>query len=767
MPKNKNQRANRSRPSQSQDHSQQAKKQTPKKHRKSNSFSKKAPASTVRPSAPQKAHGQKRDKETSNKLQASILRLIAERPFDAPGIASALDLPPAWRGKLLHTLKEMEMAGDIARIRKDRYIIPKEADLFTGVIQFHASGAAHILNEKAGDPDLYISAENSFTAMHGDRVVARVITNTESPRFSRGTPQRKEGRVIRILVRANETIVGTLQRSKNFFYVVADDPRFVNNLYVKPPAPPIKAQVGDKVVAHLDAWSSRHVNPEGHIIEVLGPTGKPGVDMLSIIRKHRLPVDFPQEVLREASKVDPVVDPQEAGKREDLRDRFVFTIDPDDAKDFDDAIQIEHIPDGWRVGIHIADVSHYVKPKSALDKEAHERGNSVYLVDRVIPMLPEALSNGICSLKQGVDRCAFTVFAEITRGGKIQSVRFSKSLIRSAARLTYKQAFEILKKPPGKDMLSERVHAAWELSSMLRKKRFAAGSLELDFPEIKVRLDEEGKPIRLEKVENDISHQLIEELMLLANELVARELKHRKQPALYRIHENPDPDKLLEFREFASSQGIKAGDLTQRRELQKLLAGLTGKTYAAAVRIALLKSLKRARYFPEPLGHYGLSKPDYTHFTSPIRRYSDLIVHRALERQLGLTKSGPDSSALGTIAEHISTTERTAADAERESVKLKKLEFFQIQAGSEKRQKFQAMIMEARNFGLFVELPEFLLTGLIHISALEGDFYVHDAARGRLVGRRTRKTYQVGDMINVCVDRVDMFKQQVDFKPAE
>ena len=315
-------------------------------------------------------------------------------------------------------------------------------------------------------------------------------------------------------------------------------------------------------------------------------------------------------------------------------------------------------------------------------------------------------------------------------------------------------------------MLSERVHAAWGLSSMLRKKRFAAGSLELDFPEIKVWLDENGRPVRLEKVENDISHQLIEELMLLANELVARELKHRKQATLYRIHEKPDNEKLLEFRDFAASQGISAGDLTQRRELQKLLAGLRGKPYAAAVRIALLKSLKRARYFPEPLGHYGLSKSDYTHFTSPIRRYSDLVVHRSLERQLGLTKSGPDSTALGAVAEHISNTERTAADAERESVRLKKLEYFQLQVTTEKRQKFRAIIMEARNFGLFVELPEFLLTGLVHISALEGDFYSHEPSKGRLVGRKTKKIYQVGDIIEVAVDRVDMFKQQVDFKPA-
>ena len=398
------------------------------------SDSSKSPSSSTVAANPAKPHrparrsgtSQKSTGEPSQKLRASILRQISERPLDAAGIASALDLPPAWKGKLLQLLKEMETTGEIARIRRDRFIIPKEADLFTGILQMHANGGAHVLNEKQGDPDLFIRFENCFTAMHGDRVVARISSQPEEPGFFTRSEKRREGKVIRILTRANETIVGTLQRSKNFFYVVADDPRFAQNLYVNPPAPPLLAKVGDKVVAKLDSWPSRHVNPEGHLIEILGPAGAPGIDMLSIIRKHRLPLEFPHDVLREAKGVSPEVDPADAAKREDLRDRFIFTIDPDDAKDFDDAINVEHIPGGWRVGIHIADVSHYVKPKSALDREAHTRGNSVYLADRVIPMLPEALSNGICSLKPQVDRMAFSVFAEILQSGKIQSVRFAK-----------------------------------------------------------------------------------------------------------------------------------------------------------------------------------------------------------------------------------------------------------------------------------------------------------------------------------------------------
>ncbi len=661
----------------------------------------------------------------------------------------------------------MERDGEVARIRKDRYIIPEEADLFTGVIQFHASGTAHVLAEKAGDVDLFISPENTWTAMHGDRVVARLVR--EKPSFEQPGRQqraaRQEGRVIRVLERANETIVGTLQKTRNFFFVVADDPRFVHNLYVPEPKPPLKVRLGDKVVAKLDSWATRHVNPEGHVVEVLGAPDAPGVDMLSIIRKHRLPGPFPVEVEREARALVTEIPSEELARREDLRGNFIFTIDPDDAKDFDDAINVERTGQGWRVGIHIADVSHYIRPKSPLDREAQERGNSVYLADRVIPMLPEALSNGICSLRPDEDHLTFSVFAEVNRKGKVTAARFAKTVIRSKARLTYKQAFAHLQQPPHDD-LTRKLHTAWELSSVLRKARFANGSLDLDFPEVKVWLDENGRPVRLEKVENDISHQLIEELMLLANELVARELMRAKQPSVYRIHEKPDAEKLVEFRETAIAQGIRCGDLTNRPELQRLLALSKGKPQEYAIKLGLLKSLKRARYAPEPLGHYGLNKSDYTHFTSPIRRYSDLIVHRSLERQLGITKKGPESTGLGALSEHISTTERIASDAERDSTKLKKLEYFQMQVAERTGEPFKARIMEVRNYGLFVELPEFLMSGLIHVSAMDSDFYMVDVARGRLVGKRSKKTYQVGDEIDVLVARVDMFKQQVDFQVA-
>jgi ribonuclease R len=700
-------------------------------------------------------------------LQQRILDLVRVQALDKVEISKRLNLPHTERRKLRELLAEMESAGLVARVRKDRYVVPGDADLFTGTIQFHANGAAHILSEERGEPDLYVSAENTWTAMHGDRVVARIVKERSSAESWKTLPAsaKQEGRVIRILKRANETLVGTLQKSKNFFYVVADDPRFVHNLYVPAPPAELGAHPGDKVVARLEDWQSRHVNPEGRVVEVLGHAGAPGVDMLSIIRKYRLPEKFPTDVVRAAEQISPTVQEKEASRRLDLRDRFIITIDPDDAKDFDDAIEVQQIKGGWSVAVHIADVAHYVRPRTALDREALSRGNSVYLADRVIPMLPEALSNGICSLKPNVDRLAFSVFAEVTQQGRVRNVRFARTVIRSAARLTYKQAYAILQKPPT-DELGQRVHTAWQVSSLLRKKRFAAGSLELDFPEVKVWLDEKGRPVRLERIENDISHQLIEELMLLANECVARELKLARQPTVYRIHENPDPDKLAEYRELAATYGLRAGDLVQRENLVRLLSATRGQNFENALKIALLKSLKRASYAVDPLGHYGLAKNDYTHFTSPIRRYADLIVHRSLERRLGLAPTGPSSKDLAATAEHISDTERIATEAERESTRLKKLEFFQHQIASRQGKAFPARILEVRNYGMFVELPEFLLTGLVHVSALDDDFYLHDAARGRLVGRKSRRAYQAGQEIQVTVTRVDMFKQQVDFKPV-
>jgi ribonuclease R len=722
------------------------------------------------------------------KIREQILALLSRkdyRPLNKIEIARKLGVSGRARVAVRGTLRDLERAGEIARIRKDRYVLPAEADLITGKLSVHPVGYGFLAPEKSGEPDVFIAAENIGTAMHGDRVVARVSPEAPSSRIK----GRREGRVIRILERAYDTMVGTLQRSRNFYYVVPDDPRFVHDIYVRPVAAvqedrrsDTAATVGDKVVVRLDAWESRHVNPEGEIIEVLGPASAPGVDVLSIVRKYHLPTEFPSDVLKQAERIPENVDAQQLTGRQDLRSEFIITIDPDDARDFDDAIHVEKLPNGgWQLGVHIADVAAYVEPGSALDCEARRRGNSVYLPDRVIPMLPERLSNGVCSLKPEVDRLTHSVFIQFDKRGVAKSARFARSVIRSAHRLTYKQAYAILKSPPG-DRLGERLHLAWELAALLRRKRFEHGALDLDFPEVKVWVDKHGGPIRLERVENDESHQLIEEFMLAANEAVARELKKRAIPTVYRVHENPDSEKLAEYREFALSFGYKVGDLTHRAELQRLLAEIGGKPEEQALKVGLLKSLKRARYDPQPLGHYGLAKTNYLHFTSPIRRYADLVVHRALgrdgtplpsatsriteRRSRSDTPYQPDMGEVTSIAEHLSTTERTAADAEIDAAQMKKLEFFRRQLEQRNPQIFRAAIVDVRNYGLMVELPDALLTGLIHVSSLTDDFYLFEPARRQLVGRRSRKRFSIGDGVSVFVARVDVFKRQVDFALA-
>ena len=722
-------------------------------------------------------------------MRERILKLLREpryQPLDKVELTNKLGLSSDDRAQLRALLRALEQEGVVARIRKDRYVLPQEANLCTGILRVSRGGNARL--DCGVEPHLFVSSENAGIAMNGDRVVARLV---HEGRQQRPDPQgRRAAQVIRILERANETIVGTLQSSKRFSYVVPDDSRIPHNIYVLPErdGAPRTPAVGDKVVVRLEEWLSPGTNPEGRIIEVLGPADAPGVDMLSIIRRNNLPTEFPEAVLGEAARVPETVDPRDAAGREDLRGELIITIDPDDARDFDDAIQVERLPGGWRLGVHIADVSHYVRTGGALDREALSRGNSVYLADRVIPMLPERLSNGVCSLKPLVDRLTFSVFIDFSAVGKIKHVRLARAIIRSKARLTYKQAFAILSGRPVDPVpalvpdkteviapeVSRQLHTAWELASLLRKNRFQAGSLDLDFPEVKVWLDAEGRPVRLEKVENDMSHQLVEEFMLAANEVVAREIKDRLLPSIYRVHADPDPERLKEFRELAISYGLQAGDLTNRVEVQRLLAKIRGLPEEYALKLAFLKSLKRAAYEVDPHGHYGLAKTNYTHFTSPIRRYADLVVHRVLGQLADERFPGhkaqpvrPASKDLPAVAGHISATERVAADAEKESVKLKKLEYFQAQLRARSPEEFEAVIIDVKSFGLIVELPAVILTGVIHVSSLQDDFYLFDPVRLSFTGRRKRRTYRAGGRLRVIVDRVNAHKQQVDFIPVE
>ena len=486
--------------------------------------------------------------------------------------------------------------------------------------------------------------------------------------------------------------------------------------------------------------------------------------MLSVIRQYNLPLHFPKKVLQEARSFGQTVKPAELAGRVDCRSHQVVTIDPEDAKDFDDAICLQNAgQDHWKLWVHIADVSHYVKPGSALDEEAARRGNSTYLVDRVIPMLPEALSNELCSLKPHVDRLTKCVEFLLSADGQVLKAQFYSAVIRSQCRYNYKEVFDLLQREP-LDSTERMLHQAHALAQLIRRARFKAGSLDLDFPDSKIILDDNGQILRIEKVENDFSHQLIEEFMLLANEAVAGRLMALNHAAVYRIHQAPDPKRLQEYREDVLGHRIQCGDLSNRREVQKLLQKLNTLAIGQALKIGFLKSLMRARYAVEPLGHYGLAKKKYTHFTSPIRRYADLVVHRALfQTRTERTAAG----SLVNVANHISETERNSDDAERDSKDVKLFAFLLAQLKSARPQRYLALVTDVRNFGFFVDVPGLGKSGLVPLSGVSDDFYQFDPTRSQLIGRRTRRIFKLGDKVEVQIAKVDTFKRQVDFALAK
>ena len=688
-------------------------------------------------------------------IRTQIHQLLAAknyRPLRRAEIANKLRLSAADRRDYRRVLDDMLAKSEIVRVRQDRFVLPAEADLVAGTISISEKGFAFVIPEPPATGDVYVAGQDTGVAMHGDKVLVRLHRDRRQAKSS----DKPTGCVIRILTRAHDSVVGTLQKTKLFHYVLPDDPRFVHDIYTKPT---LNAQVGDKVVIKLAEWTSRHVNPEGVITEVLGKADAPGVDILGIIRKHRLPTQFTEQVETEAAALSETIPADEIRQRRDLRGEFIVTIDPDDAKDFDDAVNVDELPDGgWRLGVHIADASYYVTPGSAIDREASGRGNSVYLVDRVLPMLPEKLSNNLCSLRPRQDRLTVSCFIEFSSKLEPRQVTFGRSVIHSKHRLTYKEAFARLESKDS-DELTRELKKMWRLAAKLRAQRFAKGSLNLDFPEIKVRLDKQGRPARIEKNINDISHQLIEEFMLAANEAVARKICNSQVPGIYRIHEDPDLAKLRDFREYARTFGYKVGDVAHRQELQKLLSAVTGKVEEYAIHLALLRSLKQARYATQPIGHFGLAKKYYTHFTSPIRRYADLVVHRTL---LGTRRYGLEE--LTKLAAHVSVTERVAGEAEQESVELKRMEYFHRQLLAGKLDTLDAVVSTVRNFGIFVELTESLARGLVHISSLDDDFYHYDDLRERLVGKQTKRIIQIGDKLRVQVARVDLFKRQIDFR---
>lgn len=697
-------------------------------------------------------------------LTQAVLRLLKRHDY-APAndrqLLRRLGCHPGQLQALQRALRALEESGQIIRNKSNRYIQAREVDLIPGVIRVNRQGKGFLEADDPGLPEIVVPESATGTALDGDRVMVRRDVSRRGQVVTTGA-------VVRILKRKRNQIVGTLQRTKQFLFVIPDDPRIPHDIYVAQARDVGRpANIGDKVVVELREWESRHTNPEGEIIEVLGSPDVEGVDMLSIVRYYNLPLHFPKKVLNEAeqiAKLHPRGEPteEECRGRVDCRGYDVITIDPDDAKDFDDAICLEkHGRDQWKLCVHIADVSHYVRPGGVLDEEARRRGNSTYLVDRVIPMLPEALSNEICSLKPGVDRLTKCVEFLLSNEGRVLQARFYPSVIRSRRRFTYKEALAILQGPPSSDAVEQMVRETHLLAQKIRAARFRAGSLDLDFPESKIRLDARGRILLIEKIANDVSHQLIEECMLLANEAVAARLMALRRPAVYRVHEPPDELRLQEYREDVLSHGIACGNLSHRPEVQKLLHRLNSLPIGPALKIGFLKSLMRARYAVEPLGHYGLSKAKYTHFTSPIRRYADLLVHRAL------FESGriflPE---LKEAAAHISGTERNSSDAERDSKDVKLFAFLKAQLKSGQPRQYPALVIDVRNFGFFVDVSALGMSGLVHLSSVTDDFYVFEPTRNHLVGRRSRRVIKLGDTVTVQVFKVDQFKKQVDFELA-
>lgn len=699
-------------------------------------------------------------------MEQTILRLLGTpdyTPSNVPQLISLLELQPGQQQELQRHLKEMEHRGLIVRTKGNRYIVSREADLIPGVIQITRGGRGFVQPDEPGIGEIGIPENATDTALHGDRVLVR---RDVRPRgfLKKDAPQENTGAVVRILERGRTHFVGTLQKGRQFLFVTPDDPRLPGAIHVPEPRDVGRtANIGDKVVVEILEWESRQVPPEGEVIEVLGPPDAEGVDMLSVIRHYDLALHFPKNVLAEASSIaksrpDNQPSAEECGDRVDCRSHNVITIDPDDAKDFDDAICLQrHGREQWRLWVHIADVSHYVKPGSHLDVEAKKRGNSTYLVDRVIPMLPEALSNELCSLKPGVDRLTKCVEFVLSDAGKVVSSKFYPSVIHSKRRFTYKEAFACLQQAPNGE-IEQMLHDTNTMAQKIREHRFQNGSLDLDFPENKIRLDENGKVLRIERIENDISHQLIEEYMLLANEAVAGRLMQLDLPAVYRVHESPKEKRLNDYREDVLSHRIQCGDLNHRPEVQKLLAKLGTLPIGDALKIGFLKSMMRARYAVEPLGHYGLAKKKYTHFTSPIRRYADLVVHRAL-----FDKTPLQVSAAKQIAEHISLTEKNSSDAERDSKEVKLYAYLEAQMSAKKPHPYEALVTDVRNFGFFVDVPGLGMSGLVPLSAIRDDFFILDQARGHLVGRHSRRVIKLGDRVTVQIHRLDRFKKQVDF----
>ena len=696
----------------------------------------------------------------------SFMREEAYRPMDIQELVSVFDINPDEYKAFKKVIKTMEKEGLIIRTKKDKFGVPERLGLVSGKLEVKAKGFGFLIPDLEGEKDVFIPSSCMNGAMNNDRVLVQITKEDINGK-------RREGEVNEVLERANKSIIGVYEDSRNFGFVVPEDTRLNQDIFI-PKKDRNGAEDGDLVICEVINWGDRRRSPEGIVKEVLGKKGDKGLDILTIIKKYGLPEEFPEKVLSYAEGIEEEIPEKEYKRRHDIRDLRMVTIDGEDAKDLDDAVSIERLDGGkFRLGVHIADVTHYVKENNPLDKEALKRATSVYLIDRVIPMLPRKLSNGICSLNPKVDRLALSCFMVIDSKGKVIQHEIEETVIKTNERMTYTDVTKILEENDEElikryDYLVDDFKAMEELCTILRQKRLRRGAIDFNFEESKIILNELGKPIDIKPYDRAISNRMIEEFMLVCNETIAEHMYWTNLPFVYRIHEEPDEEKLEKFKEFAYNLGyvIRWGQDTHPRALQDVLDKVKGKKEETVVSTLLLRSMMQAKYSPECVGHFGLAAKYYCHFTSPIRRYPDLQIHRIIKEQINGKIDEKRITKLSGIVEvaskQSSEMERVAQEAEREVDDLKKAEYMQERIGEE----FEAIISSVTSFGLFAELPN-TIEGLIHITALDDDYYIYDEAHLCLIGERTKKVYKLGDEVKVRCSRVDIDNREVYFDLIE
>jgi ribonuclease R len=702
-------------------------------------------------------------------IKGKILELMESvnyKPSKIDNILKLMDIEYNQKHIIEGVLKDLIKEGIIYKTKNGKYTLPEKIDIIRGKIDANSKGFGFLIPDNKNIKDIFISADNMNSAMHNDVVLVRVNKKVEGKRW--------EGEVIKIIKRANQTVVGTYEKSRNFGFVVPDDKKISQDIFI-PKSDDMNADNGMKVVVNITKWPERRRSPEGKIIEILGRKNEPGIDVLSVIRSYNIPEQFPDKVLKEAEEIKQEIESEEMERRINLSNLNLVTIDGEDAKDLDDAVCVQKLDNGdYILYVSIADVSQYVKEGSELDKEAINRGCSVYFIDRVIPMLPQRLSNGICSLNPNEYRLTLTVKMKINKKGEVVDHKIFESVIKSKERMTYTNVYKLLEEDDEElkkryDNLINDFRLMKELALILQERRKKRGSVDFDFEEAKIIVDENGKPVDIVKVERNIAHKLIEEFMLVANETVAEHMHWINVPFVYRVHEHPDMEKLIAFNKFIHNLGyhIKGinGDEIHPKALQELIKKVKGKSEQRVIETLLLRSLKRARYSPEELGHYALATQYYAHFTSPIRRYPDLIIHRIIKEningQLNEKRQRHYNRILSEIAEKASERERTAEMAEREIETLKKVEYMQDKIGK----IYKGIISNITNYGFFVELDN-TIEGLVEVDLLEDDYYHFDAENYTLIGEHTKKKFSIGDEVYVKVVAANPDKREIDFALA-